>query len=89
MLNQGLSKRLSFASIIICVLGTDSSESNGGGGQTEPLRVEVGHDELEAMVLATDEILDRDLHIIEVDEGRACEVNKISAMLKEALSPLA
>lgn len=48
----------------------DARLARDADGDGEPLVVEVGHDVAHTLALAADEVLDRDLDVVQLDEGR-------------------
>mmetsp|Transcript_12214 Transcript_12214/g.23643 ORF Transcript_12214/g.23643 Transcript_12214/m.23643 type:complete len:546 (-) Transcript_12214:425-2062(-) len=71
MFDQFLPEGLSLVGVLKRFLVEHTGETGSRHAQTETLVVEVVHDVLESLVLLSNQILHRDLHIIEGDERSA------------------
>lgn len=67
VLNQGLTKGVALAGIRVRVVDADTGEADCGGRKRETFRVEVGHDEREALVLFAEEVRDGDFDVVVCD----------------------
>lgn len=91
MLAQLGAEGRTLATVLDALLEQDAREAVGLHGDADALVVEVGHDELETLVLVTDEILHGNLDVLESDIR--CEISALSpdsghAQVPEAWTPV-
>lgn len=68
VLNQWLTKGVALAGIRVRVVDADAGEADCGGREGETFRVEVGHDEREALVLFAEEVGHGDFDVVVCDQ---------------------
>jgi hypothetical protein len=71
VVDQSLAKGLTLVGVLDGLLVADTGEADALANDTHALVVEVGHDDLEALVDLAENVLDRDLDVLECDVGRS------------------
>ena len=69
MISQTLAKGFTLRRPSNRFLKADSRIGLHGGGHAHPFTVEVRHDDLEAFILCTDEVVDRHTDFVKVEGG--------------------
>lgn len=78
VLDQGLAEGLSLVGVLAGLLVTDSRSSVGLDDDSNSLVVEVGHDDLETLVLLAEQVLNGDLDVLHGDPGRSGRKHTLS-----------
>lgn len=78
VIDEALAKSLTFVSVLHRLLVADAREAKTLDDDTNTLVVEVGHDDLETLVLLADEVLNGDFNVFEGDIGGSRTPNTLT-----------